>query len=196
MEAQTKDRSLPRQTAMICKGIHRRLCAARLVDVVSKQTSTRYFLPGSLTVSRFALAPQHRALSRFHARFAGCPPDRWTATSESRVFVTAIPSRLCRALHPVAGSPVQQTRTAPGPFAESPGPEAISSLIFAAFGVKAAGTFVSLAGAANRWTAVAELFALMRVSIGWSHDAALLRKDGAGALRRESRHDSNQWTRA
>jgi len=63
MEAQTKDRSLPRQTAMICKGIHRRLCAARLVDVVSKQTSTRYFLPGSLL---FHYLPLRRSIERYH----------------------------------------------------------------------------------------------------------------------------------
>jgi hypothetical protein len=47
-----------------------------------------------------------RVQARFHARFEGCPLGRLTATSESGVFVSALPARHVLAPHPVGGSPV------------------------------------------------------------------------------------------
>src|SRR5208282_178813 len=68
-------------------------------------------------------APLFRAQARSHARFEGCPPGRWTATSESGVFVSALPARHVVAPHPIGGSPVQRLACVPAPSVGSLGPE-------------------------------------------------------------------------
>jgi hypothetical protein len=64
-----------------------------------------------------------RVQARFHARFEGCPPGRLTATSESGVFVSALPARHVLAPHPVGGSPVPQLACVPVPSVGSLAPE-------------------------------------------------------------------------
>src|SRR5713101_322760 len=54
-----------------------------------------------------------RAQARSHARFGGCPPGQWTATSESGVFVSALPARHYVAPHPIGGNPVPRLACAP-----------------------------------------------------------------------------------
>src|SRR5271165_2490365 len=75
------------------------------------------------TVSPLFLALLLRAQARSHARFEGCPPGQWTATSESGVFVSALPDRLCLAPHPGGGNPVQRLACVPAPSGGSLGPE-------------------------------------------------------------------------
>ena len=50
---------------------------------------------------------------RSHARFEGCPPGRLSGTSESAVFVSALPSLLCLAPHLVGESPVPRLACVP-----------------------------------------------------------------------------------
>src|SRR5208283_4314983 len=75
------------------------------------------------TVSLLFLLRLLRARARSHARFGGCPPGRLTATSESGVFVSALPAPHVLAPHPIGGSPVQRLACVPAPFVGSRGHE-------------------------------------------------------------------------
>src|ERR1700691_161806 len=71
--------------------------------------------PEGSTVSVLFLLRLLRARARSHARFEGCPPGRLTATSESGVFVSALPARHVLAPHPIGESPVQRLACVPAP---------------------------------------------------------------------------------
>src|ERR1017187_5357066 len=75
------------------------------------------------TVSLLFLLRLLRARARSHARFEGCLLGRATSTSESGVFVSALPAPHVLAPHPVGGSPVQRLACAPAPSVGSLGPE-------------------------------------------------------------------------
>src|SRR5208282_3981280 len=75
------------------------------------------------TVSLLFLLRLLRARARSHARFGGCPPGRATATSESGVFGSTLPARLCLAPHPAGGNLVRPLACVPAPSVGSLGPE-------------------------------------------------------------------------
>src|SRR5216683_2857411 len=58
-----------------------------------------------------------RAQARSHARFGGCPPGQWTATSESGVFVSALPAVVLHLEHHEDSRPSRSASTVPGTFA-------------------------------------------------------------------------------
>src|SRR5208337_3174831 len=75
------------------------------------------------TVSLLFLLRLLRARTRSPARFGGCPPGQLTATSESGVFVSALPARLCLAPHPAGRNLVRPLACVPAPSVGSLGPE-------------------------------------------------------------------------
>jgi len=64
-----------------------------------------------------------RAQARSRARSGGCPLGQGTAISESGVFGSAVPARLCLAPHPAGGNLVRPLACAPAPSVGSLGPE-------------------------------------------------------------------------
>src|SRR5208282_3881212 len=75
------------------------------------------------TVSLLLFARLLRAQPQVHARFEDCPPGQLTAISESGVFGSAVPARLCLAPHPAGGNLVRPLACVPAPSVGSLGPE-------------------------------------------------------------------------